>query len=1272
MTSSNPNPAPIRLLRTEDLLDLRFSFLGLRLDDPLLGRRTLLRADPAVEGWVVVEFGPQHVTEQAFFESAGPGLPAAGEPGASEPHPAPPVPARIGGRSVLVFVVGEQDRIDYTPAGLLGAMRTLPLRVVDAARAPVTPAVTARLAEAVADHRAEHVLRAVRTLAQLTARYDAETALSAVLGTRPPATHPPTIAAPEPAPEPGTERGPSREPRTEPVQQPRPDPRQEPGQVQDLQPKPGPENPLADPTNPRSGIELPYRLLLSPTQDARWTHTVALDPPQPQERIALWHTGLRQETARVVWTRDPDFVPDRVSLPPPRQYEFRMPLDSRDRHQLVHLTSNFALTGDRPPEPVDVRNLTLSSLGGGLDSIGRWPTPPEDLDVTQWRHRAALGRDHYVRVMYAGRLCPFGHRAELVKVTERKFDHARPDRGAYLSQRMFIVVREPVINYDREVYGPGAPPRDQLHLLFPFTSVQLLTSVTPDLAEPANLDGILPSEYAFFAVPYGKDPTNAEDAFRFSVSAVDRDGTLIEFQVPLLFLGKTAHHSPAHVTTVVNQYNAQDSRPTSGPPDQTAPIGRVTATLRGQSMALAPSKTPGDTALDVADAVWGMETTEELLAEDSEAAPRFVPRLRWARGVLPQVSNLSGFRSAVPLRYPPPFVKHGFGDGNQGELFVELLDSAPMAFHHSGEKSGALVTPSFSVAGVSRLTGPVAAPPLPRPPGVSAVEVVGYDWSAIAGGGFDPTAFFGDNAKLFGVIPLVELLKATGLDNLQAPNFFAETVDAVTGFLGDLRRVRGLTASLEQLFPEIATLVIRTTDSAAIFAETLTAFIVGRLKDDVEAPGLDDVENAFRAFETALTLLRDNLPAATDAGVRAVLERVQQQVATWQDTVGGALALKDAIQLAAKGAKLADVVNARMEWAPDLSDWPAPPKDPVFHLPDGAAGHLTLVVDRRGALREGVPQGADVTCTLSNFDLILVPGVLRGLELHFDRIRFTMRIGKKPDIEVKFGRVRFVKELSFVETLRELIPLDGFSDPPAIEVTSSGITANYSMPLPSAAVGVFSLENIALSASLQVPFIGGTLEVGFAFCRREAPFRLTVSMLGGGGYFGIVLSAEKIKVLEAALEFGAAVSLNFGVASGSLSVMAGVYFRLDIECGVKLVGYLRARGEVDVLGLVSASIELYLEIGYSGGYAVGRATLTISIEIGFFSESVEITCEKRFAGSGAAPAPLAATAGLAAADPPPISPPTFADLMAGYPDPVTGEERDPVFEYCTAFAGVTR
>ncbi|MGW2223624.1 hypothetical protein ACWCSD_52265, partial [Nonomuraea sp. NPDC001684] len=263
--------------------------------------------------------------------------------------------------------------------------------------------------------------------------------------------------------------------------------------------------------------------------------------------------------------------------------------------------------------------------------------------------------------------------------------------------------------------------------------------------------------------------------------------------------------------------------------------------------------------------------------------------------------------------------------------------------------------------------------------------------------------------------------------------------------------------------------------------------------------------------------------------------------------------------------------------------------------------------------------------------------------------------------------------LSFVETLRRIIPLDGFSDPPTLDVSPRGVLARYGMPLPNLAIGVFSLENISLNAYLDLPFAGTRpLEIGFAFCRRDAPFRLTVSLFGGGGWFGIVLSPDGVRALDAGLEFGAAASVDFGVASGSVSVMAGIYFHLDAATGqAVLFGYFRARGEVDVLGLVSASIELYLELGYEGGDAVGRARITITIEIGFFEESVEISCEKRFGGARSLTAAAALaegavvdgeeTAGSAA---------TFAQMMAPYRDPVTGARRDPVAEYCGAFAAV--
>jgi hypothetical protein len=160
-----------------------------------------------------------------------------------------------------------------------------------------------------------------------------------------------------------------------------------------------------------------------------------------------------------------------------------------------------------------------------------------------------------------------------------------------------------------------------------------------------------------------------------------------------------------------------------------------------------------------------------------------------------------------------------------------------------------------------------------------------------------------------------------------------------------------------------------------------------------------------------------------------------------------------------------------------------------------------------------------------------------------------------------------------------------------------------------------------------------------------------VSALGGGGFFAVTLDPGGFQMLEAALEFGACVAVSFAVASGSVSVVAGIYFKLEktnSHYGATLTGYFRMRGEVDVLGIISASIELYLELRYvSPDKVVGKATLTIEISVLFFSASVSITCERKFAGSNGDP--------------------TFAELMAPYTDPALGYV-EPWVTYCEAFA----
>ena len=92
-----------------------------------------------------------------------------------------------------------------------------------------------------------------------------------------------------------------------------------------------------------------------------------------------------------------------------------------------------------------------------------------------------------------------------------------------------------------------------------------------------------------------------------------------------------------------------------------------------------------------------------------------------------------------------------------------------------------------------------------------------------------------------------------------------------------------------------------------------------------------------------------------------------------------------------------------------------------------------------------------------------------------------------------------------------------------------------------------------------------------------------------------------------------------------MHVFAGIYFKLekrDGELQVVLTGYLRLGGAVSVLGIVTISVEFNLSFTYDSGTkkVTGRATLMVSVEIAFFSISVELSVERSFGRDGGDPA----------------------------------------------------
>lgn len=960
-----------------------------------------------------------------------------------------------------------------------------------------------------------------------------------------------------------------------------------------------------------TAIEAPYRLIISPSADSGWTHADDPVPDGSGTAVELWHTRLghrdqgavteQPEWIRAVWARDREKYPNWATTEVPNGEDpFRMSLNPRDRNMLVRQTSetwarNRVKITD--PTPVDAAHLYLSSLGAWLDLHGLWSTDPWSNrqlgSILSWDHEAPLGRDQYVRVTYPGHIFPFGHKATLVKVTERKIKD-KADPKAVLFQRKFIVIGEPVKTY---------AARD-----LPFTRVEIAPTITPVLSpEPLPLE-----ETTCFVVQAGGGP------FQFVVHGTDIDGREVKLPTPLVWVADGAQ------------------RP--------FPAGKDPATLfanlgdtqgLGQNISFVPSEPGGK---DPAVPTVGLNFVGDDLQLTS------VPHLKYARASIPAVERMNP-TGPQQFSYAQAWLDHGFEAGNPGEVWAALASTPVLGFGKGGASSGGaggFVAPSLPIAGLSRLKGPVG------------------DVAGAASGTFDPMAYLGAALpKLFGFVPLTGILDVLGLDD--APALVTESLAKVEALMADLKELKQTvedTAAQAQaavtqaqktandLIAQgrggLANEVLAKAQDAATSAQDLVAPVVaaadGVLQAIIDAPGdlagapgklaaaLTDLANALTAVEAAaakLTPLAKNKLIALTAGLRAAATDVEMVQSVIDFVQGIATAVADA--------------RFSFKWQPKLKTaWPS-----------AAAAILTL--DEHGFTlavegQAGAKPKLEILAELRGFGLILPPGEAM-MKLPFDHLSFKAGSSGKVEVDAAVGNIEFVGILSFVERIKQLIPLDGFSDPPYVDVSPDGVVAGFSLELPNLAIGVFSLSNMALSADVRVPFLGDVVSVGFGFCTRERPFNLAVLCLGGGGWFGIRLSPRGLEVLELGLEAGAYLSINLGVASGSVSMAIGIYLRMEADKG-SLTAYFRLRGEVSVLGLISASIELYLSLTYDfpSGKLTGTATITVKVKVLCFSKSVSITCQRSFAGSNGDP--------------------TFAEVMGVQPDFTSPLWTD----YCLAFA----
>jgi|GEM_PF-4431337 len=291
----------------------------------------------------------------------------------------------------------------------------------------------------------------------------------------------------------------------------------------------------------QTAIELPWWLLISPNQWAGWYPS-----PRPTggDHIELWHLRLgvlRQNAENLVDTSNPSGRTVRAVMARDSQANVdpfatasgadAESLTKINRAGIVGNTARPSSLVVKPTQtaPVTVNNLMLSPLGGWLDVEADWSNFKKPSNgLIGWRHRATMGRDHYVKVVNVGYLLPFGHKVSQVTISERMTwptgNAKKPE--ALVVQRTYLDVTQPVCQLGSS--NSNAPSR------MPFTSVELKTKQTPDLQAPVAFATPSPQP-AQGASPYFPRLLSG-DLFEFKAVGTDLAGVDHEFSMPMAFV----------------------------------------------------------------------------------------------------------------------------------------------------------------------------------------------------------------------------------------------------------------------------------------------------------------------------------------------------------------------------------------------------------------------------------------------------------------------------------------------------------------------------------------------------------------------------------------------------------------------------------------------------------------------------------------------------------------------------------------------------------------
>jgi hypothetical protein len=481
----------------------------------------------------------------------------------------------------------------------------------------------------------------------------------------------------------------------------------------------------ADPDEDVTAIEAPAGLVLSPGPSGRFTSE---DQPITHSGITeVWRARLGTQSGATFTPASKDDPADvRAIFNSMPVDHFNSPTTTEQRDNLV-----TAMTNDANPA-TDAMRLNLTPVGAELDLSGAWDTGT----IQAWVQRAFTGRDIIVRITERGRLAPFGHKASIITVSERKYLlDASGEVEAKLVETSFLSIKPPGRVEYPNTYMPNGGRG------MPFVAV--------DAIDPGQIPvGKLKVSYNDGS---GLQEADIDKAWRvtrddfgaldIAFTAVDRLGNEVSFAHEVIFIAEEhafamVFNSP--VGKVRGWYQASQTAAIREFDFNNQPVGYADETEEGNART---QKVTDKIRFTLEEPVNGA-TKPLLIAADW---PAFFPKVEytWIRDeAIDALSGASGQSAteavvggpaSLQAFYASSWLTSGTGPANTGMRYLDLVTPVDLSV---GGATRSMVQPDLNVSTFSLAYG--------------AGEPPAATWN--------PATAMNTDAKILGVFRIVDLV----------------------------------------------------------------------------------------------------------------------------------------------------------------------------------------------------------------------------------------------------------------------------------------------------------------------------------------------------------------------------------------------------------------------------------------------------------------------------------------------------------------------------------